>query len=81
MTIDTIYELLIAILPALTSILSVVVVAAKVLKKFSDLKGEFEAKTDYQEIQKSFSKVIDENLQLKQEVKRLQTQVDKVRRN
>ena len=77
---NTIYDLLVACLPSLTAIMAVVIAVAKVLKKFGDLRDEFKSKTDYQEMQKSLSKVIDENLQLKQEVKRLQTQIDRVNR-
>lgn len=80
MDVNTIYELLIAILPALTAVISVVTVAVRILRKFTSLKDEFSSKTDYKEVQKVLSKMYDENMELKKEIKRLQTQIDRVNR-
>ena len=80
MDVNTIYELIIAVLPALTAVVSVITVAAKMLKKFAALKDEFSTKTDYKEVQKVLSKMYDENMDLKKEIKRLQTQIDRVHR-
>lgn len=80
MDVNTIYELLIAILPALTAVISVVTVAVRILRKFTSLKDEFSSKTDYKEVQKVLSKMYDENMDLKKEIKRLQTQIDRVNR-
>lgn len=80
MEINTIYELLIAIVPALTAVISVVSVAVRILHKFTSLNDEFSSKTDYKEIQKVLSKMYDENMDLKKEIKRLQSQIDHVYR-
>lgn len=80
MEINTIYELLIAIIPALTAVISVVSVAVRILHKFTSLKDEFSSKTDYKELQKVLSKMYDENMDLKKEIKRLQSQIDHVYR-
>lgn len=80
MEINTIYELLIAIVPALTAVISVVSVAVRILRKFTSLNDEFSSKTDYKEIQKVLSKMYDENMDLKREIKRLQSQIDHVYR-
>lgn len=80
MDINTIYQLLLAILPALTAVISVVTVAVRILRKFTSLKNEFSSKTDYKEVQKVLSKMYEENMELKKEIKRLQTQIDKVHR-
>lgn len=80
MEINTIYELLIAIVPALTAVISVVSVAVRILHKFTSLNEEFMSKTDYKEIQKVLSKMYDENMDLKKEIKRLQSQIDHVYR-
>lgn len=80
MDINTIYQLLIAILPALTAVISVVTVAVRILRKFTSLKNEFSSKTDYKEVQKVLSKMYEENIELRKEIKRLQTQIDKVHR-
>ena len=80
MEINTIYELLIAIVPALTAVISVVSVAVRILHKFTSLNDEFSRKTDYKEIQKVLSKMYDENMDLKKEIKRLQSQIDHVYR-
>lgn len=80
MEINTIYDLLIAIIPALTAVISVVSVAVRILSKFTSLKDEFSSKTDYKELQKVLSKMYDENMDLKKEIKRLQSQIDHVYR-
>lgn len=80
MDINTIYQLLVAILPALTAVISVVTVAVRILRKFTSLKNEFSSKTDYKEVQKVLSKMYEENMELRKEIKRLQTQIDKVHR-
>lgn len=80
MGIENIFDLLVAVLPALTSIVSVVAVAVRILRKFTALNKEFKDKTDYQEVQKCMSKLLDENLELKKEIKRLQTTIDRVHR-
>lgn len=80
MDVNTINELIIAVLPALTAVISVVTIAVKILRKFTSLKDEFSSKTDYKEVQKVLSKMYDENLDLKKEIKRLQTQIDRVHR-
>lgn len=80
MDINTIYQLLLAILPALTAVISVVTVAVRILRKFTSLKNEFSSKTDYKEVQKVLGKMYDENMELRKVIKRLQTQIDKVHR-
>lgn len=80
MEINTISELLIAIIPALTAVLSTVGIAVKILRKFTSLKDEFSSKTDYKEVQKVLGKMYDENMELKKEIKRLQSQIDHVYR-
>lgn len=75
MDVNTIYELIIAVLPALTAVISVVTVAVKILRKFASLKDEFSSKTDYKEVQKVLSKMYDENQVLKKEIKRLESQL------
>lgn len=71
-------ELLIAILPALASVISVVSVSVSILRKFTSLKKEFSDKTDYKELQKAMSKLIDENKALNKEVRRLNNQINHV---
>lgn len=75
---ETIMQVLIAVLPALAAVLSVVGIAVKILRNFVQLKKDFADKTDYKEVQKALSKVIDENMQLKKELKRLQKIIDHV---
>lgn len=75
---ETVTELLIAILPALTAIISVVGIALKILRKFTDLKKEFAEKTDYKEVQRAMSKLVDENQRLNQEVRRLENKINHV---
>lgn len=80
MDINTITELLIAVLPSLASIFSVVAIAVKILRKFVSLQKEFADKTDYKEIQKCMSKVVDENMELRKEINRLKSTIDRVHR-
>lgn len=80
MEINTITELLVAVLPSLAAILSVIGIAVKIIKFLKNLKKEFADKTDYKEIQKCMSKVIDENMQLRKEINRLKSIIDHVHR-
>lgn len=78
MTEEVVAHFLIAVIPALTAIISVVGIACRILRNFTDLKKEFSDKTDYQEIQKAMGKLIDENQELKKEIKRLNNKINHV---
>ena len=78
MTEEVVAQFLIAVIPALTAIVSVVGIACKILRKFTDLKKEFSEKTDYREIQKAMGKLIDENQALNKEIKRLNNKINHV---
>lgn len=75
---ETFAQVLIAVLPALSAVVSVVAISVKILRKFTGLKKEFEDKTDYKEIQKQMGKLIDENMRLNEEVKRLNCKINHV---
>lgn len=75
---ETFAQVLIAVLPALSAVVSVVSISVKILRKFTGLKKEFEDKTDYKEIQKQMGKLIDENMRLNQEIRRLENKMNHV---
>lgn len=77
---DTVMQAIIAAVPCFTAIVTVVAVAIKIIGNLSRIRSEFEKKTDYRELQKSVSKLVDENSALRKENARLQTQIDKVKR-
>lgn len=77
---DTVMQAIIAAVPCFTAIVTVVAVAIKIIGNLSRIRNEFEKKTDYRELQKSVSKLVDENSALRKENARLQTQIDKVKR-
>ena len=78
MTEEVVAQFLIAVIPALTAIVSVVGIACKILHNLTDLKSEFSEKTDYREIQKAMGKLIDENQALNKEIKRLNNKINHV---
>lgn len=75
---ETFAQVLIAVLPALSAVISVVAIAVKILRKFTGLKKEFSEKTDYKEIQKAMNKLVDENMRLNQEIRRLENKMNHV---
>lgn len=80
MDIDMIIAAIVAAIPTVTAVIAIIASVVKMLGKFKEIRNEFAEKTDYKELQKTVSKLVDENLQLKNECKRLQTQIDKVHR-
>lgn len=75
---ETFAQVLIAVLPALSAVVSVVAIAVKILRKFTGLKKEFSEKTDYKEIQQAMNKLVDENMRLNQEIRRLENKMNHV---
>lgn len=91
MSLENIYELIVAALPSLTSIVAIVVVALKIIKTvastlsnimttFKELKEEVSVKTDATTAMQVAATTLEENKALQAEVKRLQSLVDKVHR-
>ena len=77
---DTVMQAIIAAVPCFTAIVTVVAVAIKIIGNLAKLRESFDKKTDYRELQKSVSKLVDENSALRKENDRLKTQIDKVER-
>ena len=77
---DTVMQAIIAAVPCFTAIVTVVAVALKIIGNLAKLRESFDKKTDYRELQKSVSKLVDENSALRKENDRLKTQIDKVNR-
>lgn len=91
MTLDNIYEILMAILPALTSVISCVGVALTIAKKFTALRKEVKDKTDLEEYKEQVKKIADEdrvvieelvqqNAQLQKEIAELVCKINKIRK-
>lgn len=91
MTLDNIYEILMAILPAVTSVISCIGVAISILKKFKNLRDEIKDKTDLNEYKEQVKKIteddkvvinqlIEQNKQLSIEISELVQKIDKIKR-
>lgn len=91
MTLDNIYEILMAILPAVTSVISCVGVAIGILKKFQNLRNEIKDKTDLNEYKAQVQKIAEEdketiqqlcqqNAALQEEIAELVQKIDKIRK-
>lgn len=91
MTLDNIYEILMALLPAITSVISCVGVALGILAKFKGLIKEVKDKTDLNEYKEQLAKIteedkvminelIEQNKQLSLEVNELVQKIDKIKK-
>lgn len=73
-------NMLIAILPSVTSILGTIGAVYGFTKKVKNLKQDIDDKTDCRDLQKTIGKVVDENQHLRKEIDSLKTQIDHVHR-
>lgn len=75
-----IINILIAVLPSLTSIIGIIASVLGFTRKVKNLKQQIEEKIDSRELQRTVGKVVDENQQLRKEIDRLKSQIDHVHR-
>lgn len=75
-----IINMLIAVLPSLTSIIGIIGAVLGFMKKVKNLKQQIDEKTDCRDLQRTIGKVVDENQQLRKEIDRLKSQIDHVHR-
>lgn len=75
-----IINILIAVLPSLTSIIGITASVLGFTRKVKNLKQQIEEKIDSRELQRTVGKVVDENQQLRKEIDRLKSQIDHVHR-
>ena len=80
MDVNTIYEWIIAVLPALTAVVSVITVAAKMLNKFAALREDVSNMTAREDIRNQLKEVLQENAKLKKQLNETLTKIDKVHR-
>lgn len=91
MTLDSAYEICMAILPSITAILSSVGVALGLLSKFKTLRKQIDDKTDLQEYKEQVKQIseedkqiiadlIAENQKLEKEISELVDKIDKIKR-
>lgn len=76
---NVIYPYLVAALPALTAIASIIAVAIKIIKSFSELKKSVDDKTDLKEARAEMAVIIKQNSQLRAEIADLITAQSKVK--
>lgn len=77
--IDQITTYIISILPSLTAILAMVVMVVKVLKSFKTLRDEVVNSNRMKKIEDQLQIVIQENYELKKQIKSLVQKLDKVK--
>lgn len=75
-----IINMLIAVLPSVTSIIGIIGAVLGFTKKVRNLKQQIDEKTDCRDLQRTIGKVVDENQQLRKEIDRLKSQIDHVHR-
>lgn len=90
-TLENAYEICMAILPCVTSVLSAVAVAVGILVKFKQLRQEVADKTDLTEYKEQIKKIteedkdiinqlIDDNKNLQIQITELVSKIDKIRK-
>ena len=79
MDINTIQEMLIAILPSITAIGGILYAACKMLSKFRELIKKVDDKTDLTEAKAQMESIIAENRALRKQVADLLTEVRKIK--
>ena len=77
--IDQITTYIISILPSLTAILAMVLMVVKVLKSFKTLKDEVVNSNRMKKIEDQIQIVIQENYELKRQIKLMVQKLDKVK--
>ena len=77
--IDQITTYIISILPSLTAILAMVVMVVKVLKSFKTLRDEVVNSNRMKKIEEQIQIVIQENYELKKQIKLMVEKLDKVK--
>ena len=79
MDINTIQEMLIAILPSITAIGGILYAACKMLSQFKELIKKVDDKTDLTEAKTQMESIIAENRALRKQVADLLTEVRKIK--
>lgn len=91
-TLDNVYEILMAILPSITAVLSAVGVAIGILAKFKALRKDVADKTDLSEYKEQIKQISEEdkatiqqlvqqNAELQTQIAELVSKIDKIRKN
>ena len=79
--IDQITTYIVSILPSLTAILAMVLMVFKVLKSFKTLRDEVVNSNRMKKIEEQVQIVIQENYELKKQIKTLVNKIDKIKDN
>lgn len=77
--IDQITTYIISILPSLTAILAMVLMVVKVLRSFNTLRDEVKNSKEMEEIKNQIQIVVQENYELKKQIKTLVNKIDKIK--
>lgn len=77
--IDQITTYIVSILPSLTAILAMVVMVVKVLKSFKTLRDEVVNSNRMKKIEEQLQIVVQENYELKKQIKLMVQKLDKVK--
>lgn len=77
--IDQITTYIVSILPSLTAILAMVLMVVKVLRSFNSLRDEVKNSKEMEEIKNQIQIVVQENYELKKQIKTLVNKIDKIK--
>ena len=77
--IDQVVAYIVAIAPSLITIISVICMVVKIIKQFTSLREEVKNSKEMKEIKNQIQIVIQENYELKEQIKTLVNKIDKIK--
>lgn len=77
--IDQVVAYIVAILPSLITIISVICMVVKIIKQFTSLREEVKNSKEMEEIKNQIQIVVQENYELKKQIKTLVNKIDKIK--
>lgn len=77
--IDQVVAYIVAIAPSLITIISVICMVVKIIKQFTSLREEVKNSKEMEEIKNQIQIVVQENYELKKQIKTLVNKIDKIK--
>lgn len=77
--IDQVVAYIVAIAPSLITIISVICMVVKIIKQFTTLREEVKNSKEMEEIKNQIQIVVQENYELKKQIKTLVNKIDKIK--
>lgn len=77
--IDQVVAYIVAIAPSLITIISVICMVVKIIKQFTSLREEVKNSKEMEQIKNQIQIVVQENYELKKQIKTLVNKIDKIK--